>query len=270
VSGAEIALLAGIGLFAGTFGTMIGIGGGVIFVPAFLLFLHLSPQQAVGTSLCAVFFNALSGSISYLRQKRVDIRAGWKFALATLPGAWLGAWLSRYFTSQILELVFALLLTAMAIFIFLRVEPHQKGKDEQRNTRTLVDFRSEVFSYRPKEGTGIIISFFIGIISSLLGIGGGIIHVPTLIFLIGFPVHIATATSHFVLAISAFFGSVSHFFLGNILIVPAMVVSAAAIPGAQLGAVLSRRAKNRLITRLLATALLLVGLRMLLKFAGVY
>jgi len=270
LSGAEIALLAVIGFSAGIFGTMIGIGGGIIFVPIFLLFFHLSPQQAVGTSLCAVFFNALSGSISYLRQKRVDIKAGWKFALATLPGAWLGAWLAGYLTSQVLELVFGLLLMAMAIFIFLRKQPQQKEQYGDHYTRTLVDFRGEVFKYSPRETLGITISFLVGVISSLLGIGGGIIHVPALIFLLGFPVHIATATSHFVLAISTFFGGISHVVLGNVLIVPALIVAALAIPGAQIGALLSRRARSQLITRLLAVALLLVSLRLLTKSMGLY
>jgi uncharacterized membrane protein YfcA len=270
LSGTEIALLVVIGFFAGTFGTMIGIGGGVIFVPVFLLLFNFDPQQAIGTSLCAVFFNALSGSISYLRQKRVDIKAGWKFALATLPGAWLGAWLDRYFTPQILELTFAILLMAIAIFIFLRKEPHQIDKGEEKNARTLIDFRGEVFKYCPREGVGIALSFVVGIFSSLLGIGGGILHVPALIFLLGFPVHVATATSHFVLAISTLAGSITHYFLGDILILPAMIVAASAIIGAQLGATLSRKAQNKLITRLLAAALLLVGIRLLLKFLRVY
>ncbi len=270
MSGVEIAILAAVGFFAGVFGTMIGIGGGVIFVPVFLLFFHFTPQQAIGTSLVAVFFNALSGSLSYLRQKRVDIRAGWKFALATLPGAWLGAWLAGYFTSQALGLVFGLLLIAIAIFILLRKEPRQKEHPGGRRTRTLVDFRGEVFNYGPQEVKGIAISFLVGVISSLLGIGGGIIHVPALIFLLGFPIHIATATSQFVLAVSTFLGGISHFVLGNVLIMPAIVVGALAIPGAQIGALLSRRVKGLLIARLLALALLLVGLRLLLKSLGLY
>ena len=270
MSGVEIIILAAVGFFAGVFGTMIGIGGGIIFVPVFLLFFHFTPQQAIGTSLAAVFFNALSGSISYLRQKRVDIRSGWKFALATLPGAWLGAWVARFFSSLVLELVFGLLLVAVAIFISLRGEPRQRDHGDNTYTRTLVDFRGEVFKYSPRVGVGIGLSFLVGIISSLLGIGGGIIHVPALIFLLGFPVHIATATSHFVLAISTFSGGAAHLALGNVLIVPAIIVAALAIPGAQIGAVLSRRAKGRLIARLLAVALLLGGLRLLLKSLGVF
>lgn len=270
MSGIEAAFLAGLGLFAGIFGTLIGIGGGVIFVPVFLLFFHFSPQQAIGTSLAAVFFNALSGSISYLRQGRVDIKAGWKFALATLPGALVGAWLSRYFTSTALGLVFGLLLVAVAMFIFFRPEPGLKTGGHEQCTRTLVDSEGDVFRYSPKEKTGIVISFLVGIISSLLGLGGGIIHVPALIYILGFPAHIATATSHFILAISTFFGTASHLALGNILILPAIIVAAFAIPGAQIGARLSRRVKGRLIARLLAVALLLVGLRLLLKGVGLY
>lgn len=270
MSGIEIAILAATGFFAGVFGTMIGIGGGVIFVPVFLLVFHFTPQQSIGTSLAAVFFNALSGSISYLRQKRVDIKAGWKFAVATLPGAFLGAWLVRYFTSHILELVFGFLLIAMALFIFLRKEPGYRDKGKNKNTRTIIDFRGEVFEYTPREGLGITISFVVGIISSLLGIGGGIIHVPALIYLLGFPVHIATATSHFVLAISTFSGSITHLTLRNILFLPAIIVGISAMVGAQIGAMLSRRVKGLLIARLLAIALLLVGVRLLLKALGIF
>lgn len=266
----DISILAATGFFAGIFGTMIGIGGGIIFVPLFLLVFQYTPQQAIGTSLMVVFFNALSGSISYLRQRRVDIKAGWKFAIATLPGALLGAWLVRYFTPSILELVFGILLIAIAVFILWRGEPRPKTTKEERHTRTLVDCQGKAFRYHPREGWGIVISFAVGIVSSLLGIGGGIIHVPALIFLLGFPIHIATATSHFVLAISTFFGSAAHVIFGNVLIVPAIIVAAFVIPGAQIGAHLSRRTRGYLITSLLAVALILVGIRLLLKSLGIF
>ncbi|MCJ7769059.1 MAG: sulfite exporter TauE/SafE family protein [Dehalococcoidales bacterium] len=266
----DISILAAAGLFAGIFGTMIGIGGGIIFVPLFLLVFQYTPQQAIGTSLMAVFFNALSGSFAYLRQRRVDIKAGLKFAVATLPGALLGAWLARFFTPLILELVFGILLIVVAVFILWRGEPRPQNTKQEGHTRTLIDFQGEAFYYHPKEGRGIVISFGIGIVSSLLGIGGGIVHVPALNFLLDFPIHIATATSHFVLAISTFFGSGAHIIFGNVLIVPAIIVAAFAIPGAQIGARLSRRTKGYLITRLLAVALLLVGIRLLLKSLGIF
>lgn len=269
LSGLEIFFLAITGLFAGIFGTMIGIGGGIIFVPVFVLVFHFTPQQAIGTSLAAVFFNAFSGSLAYIRQKRVDIKSGWKFAAATLPGAFLGAWLVRYFTDYILELVFGSLLIVMAFFIILRRDTPRIPMENIIHKRKIIDTGNEIFEYTPREGLGIAISFVVGIISSLLGIGGGIIHVPVLIYLLGFPVHIATATSHFVLAISTFSGSITHLALGNILFLPAIVVGITAIVGAQIGARLSRRVKGLMIARLLGIALILVGVRLLLKALGV-
>jgi len=258
-----------LGLLAGTLGTMIGIGGGVVIVPVFLLFFRFSPQEAIGTSLAVVLFNALSGTLSYLRQKRVDIRAGWKFALATVPGALAGAWIATLFARPVLEAVFGILLTTVAVFIFLRKESRHSEPDGAY-TRTLVDSQGNVFHYSPKEGLGTAISGLVGFVSSLLGIGGGIIHMPALVFVLGFPVHVAAATSLFVLSVSTLVGAISHLVLGNVLIVPTIVVAAFAVVGAQIGARLSRRVKGQLITRLLAIALVVVGVRLMLKSLGLY
>ena len=260
----EIAGLAATGFLAGIFGTIVGIGGGIVFVPVFLLIFHFTPQQATGTSLFAIFFNVLSGSISYLRQKRVDIKAGWKFALATIPGAFLGAWLANFLTSNILQIIFGLLLIIVAALSFIRAEP-KSIMPKEGEMRRIEDIHGHTFLYRPREGLGVFLSLLIGIISSLIGIGGGIIHVPAMIYLLGFPVHIATATSQFVLVISTFFGSIGHITLGDTLIIPGLIVGIAAIPGAILGAELSRRLKGLLIIRLLAIALITLGIRLLLK-----
>lgn len=105
----------------------------------------------------------------------------------------------------------------------------------------------------------------VGFLSSTFGIGGGIIHVPAMIALLGFSTHVATATSHFVLALSTFFGVVSHYFLGNILIGPALIVGSGAAIGAQIGAYVAPKTKARSITLLLCLALLFWGLRMILS-----
>jgi uncharacterized membrane protein YfcA len=119
------------------------------------------------------------------------------------------------------------------------------------------------FSYNLKIGLGL--SFFVGYFSSLLGIGGGIIHVPALVQLLNFPVHIATATSHFILAIMVFTGSTTHLFLGTLagtygLIIP---ISIGVVLGAQIGARLSGRVRGPWIVRGLAIALMSVALRIL-------
>ncbi len=243
-----------VGLGVGSFGTLIGVGGGFILVPVFLLLFDYTPQFAVGTSLVVVFFNAFSGTIAYMRQKKVYYDAAIRFSLATLPGAVIGSYLARYFTSHIFYISFGLLLISIAGLLYWLL----KEEDE-------TVCRADVFPAQYNRFLGISLSVMVGFLSSTFGIGGGIIHVPAMIALLGFSTHVATATSHFVLAVSTFFGVVSHYFLGNILIGPALIVGSGAAIGAQIGAYVAPKTKARSITLLLCLALLFLGLRMILS-----
>src|SRR5689334_2613615 len=85
----ELGLL---GIAIGAFGTLIGAGGGFLLVPTLALLYPQDPPELIASiSLAVVFFNALSGSISYARMKRIDYRAGLAFSAASIPGAILGA-----------------------------------------------------------------------------------------------------------------------------------------------------------------------------------
>jgi len=121
-----------------------------------------------------------------------------------------------------------------------------------------------VHRYHVELPLGIAMSFVIGFASSLLGIGGGFIHVPALIAVLGFPVHIATATSHFVLAIMATVGTITHILAGDLVDVwpRAVYLAVGAVVGAQVGARLSARVHGTVIVRLLAAALAIVALRL--------
>jgi uncharacterized membrane protein YfcA len=113
---------------------------------------------------------------------------------------------------------------------------------------------------------GAGLSLFVGYLSSVLGVGGGFIHVPILVRLLNFPVHVATATSQFVLAVMALAGSAVHIAIGTFShgIRRTLVLGIGVIVGAQLGAILSSRVQGNWIIRALATALALVGVRILL------
>ncbi|GAB6876806.1 sulfite exporter TauE/SafE family protein [Thermaerobacter litoralis] len=125
-------------------------------------------------------------------------------------------------------------------------------------------------SRRGNLGRGMAMSFLVGVVSSLLGIGGGIIHVPLLVTLLDYPVHVATATSHFVLALTGWAGVAVHAWAGTYHhgLHRATLLAAGVIPGAQVGALLSRRVDDRWILRGLALALLLAGVRVLTEAAG--
>ena len=214
-----------LGFAVGTFGTLVGIGGGIILIPLFLLLLGYTPQHAIGTSLTVVFFNALSGTFAYIRQRKVYYNAGIWFSAATIPGALIGSYLAGYFTSTTFNVIFGVLLATLALITLYR----SLGRANEDKPFTMDEFTYN----RP---LGVFLSCIVGFLSSILGIGGGVIHVPILIYLLGFPTHIATATSHFVLAVSSFFGVASHYFLGNILIGPALATGFGAVLGAQIGA----------------------------------
>lgn len=241
-----------LGFAVGAFGTLVGIGGGVILVPIFLLLMHWTPQHAIGTSLTVVFLNALSGSAAYVKQKKVYYDAAIRFSLAALPGAIAGSYLAEYFTGYSFHIAFGILLILMALLMYFR----PVAKNEHN-----VEFDKDTFTYN--RTFGVILSAFVGFLSSVLGIGGGVIHVPAMIFLLFFPTHIATATSHFILAISSFFGVVSHLILGNVLLKEALLIGGGAVAGAQFGAYLSIKAKSKLILSLLSLALLGLGFRLI-------
>ena len=240
-----------LGVSVGTFGTLVGIGGGIILIPIFTLIFNWSPQHAVGTSLVVVFLNAVSGSVAYVRQKKVYYDAAIRFSIATFPGAVIGSYLADYFTGSSFRTIFGGFLMFVAILMFFR--PKQQGGKGS--------FGEKEFTYN--RTLGVLLSTIVGFLSSILGIGGGVIHVPAMVYLLSFPTHVATATSHFVLAISTMFGVVSHFILGNILMKPALAIGIGAVVGAQLGARLSLKVKSQSILVLLSIALFSLGLRLI-------
>lgn len=252
----EFARLAPLGLLVGAYGTLVGAGGGSILVPALLILLPSeSPATITAISLAVVFFNAYSGTIAYMRMGRVNYRAGVLFTAAGLPGAILGVLLVHELPRSLFEPVFGILL--LTIGGFLVADPLGKKGDIEEIASTRVSDRRMLL--------GSIGSGYIGVFSSLLGIGGGIIHVPFLIRALRMPPHSATATSHFVLTFVALTATVTHVVLGEFErgIAQTMYLAVGVMMGAPLGAALSTRLHGSVIVRLLALALCLVGLRLL-------
>jgi uncharacterized membrane protein YfcA len=259
------------GYAVGAYGTMVGAGGGFLIVPALLLVYHATPAQAAGTGISVVFMNALSGTISYTQQKRVDYRAGITFAVACLPGAIAGAFMSKAFSGRTFNLLFGVVLIAISALLIWRPVREVVAADAADpaprrwyHDRRMTDAEGHVFIYRYNWMLGAFISFFVGFLSSVLGIGGGIIHVPALVFVLGFPPHLATATSHFILAITAGAGAITHLSLGHVLLWPALFMAVGVVGGAQLGAIAGRRVHGTWLLRLLAIALVFVAFRLFL------
>lgn len=263
-----------LGFIIGTCGTLIGAGGGFLLVPL-LLITHkqMQPNTVTAISIAVVAANAISGSVAYARSGRIDYKAGLLFGAFTIPGSVAGVFLVKYIPRHLFNIVFGVLLLLLAVFLFVK---HKEGavagkkiKDGKRyHHRELTDANGEKFSYSYNSAIGIVISILVGFLSPMLGIGGGIIHVPAMVQWLQFPVYIATATSHFILAIMSMVSVVVHIFQGsyndeNVLkMIAGLCIGV--IPGAQLGAYISHRVETALIIRVLAICLAMVGLRILL------
>jgi uncharacterized protein len=256
-----------LGVVVGAFGTLIGAGGGFLLLPVLIfMYPHESPAVLTAISLAVVCVNASSGSIAYARMRRVDFRSGIVFAMAGLPGAVLGSMVTHHLDRRTFNPILGVVLMIGALIILLRPAAPPPEPLAESDGRTLIEADGTVHRYRPKMGIGIAIAAVVGFVSSLCGIGGGIIHVPAMVYIIGFPIHVATATSHFVLAIVALTGVLEHLADGTL--VPGLTrvapIALGVLGGAQLGARWSSRVNGRWILRSLALALIAVGIRLIL------
>jgi hypothetical protein len=220
----------------------------------------------------------LSGSVAYARMKRVDYKSGITFAIATIPGAILGAVLVSQVPRYAFDITFGIIMMAAGTFLWLsakddhsRAQSHasQISNGDMPASWTLRDFTDadhtrHRYAYNPT--IGIVLSVFVGFISSLLGVGGGFIHVPALTGLLNFPVHIATATSHFVLAVMALTGTLVHVATGVFAhgVRRTAILAIGVVLGAQTGARMSNRVGGKWIIRGLALAMVFVGIRLIL------
>jgi uncharacterized membrane protein YfcA len=246
-----------VGLLIGAVGTLIGAGGGFLLMPI-LLFAYpgVSPGVLTAWSLLAVLFNSGSGTIAYARSRRIDYRAGIVFALAALPGAWFGAQLTSYLSRSWFALLFGGFLMVVSTLLLFR-STHRVG-----SVSPIKKALSRLHLW-----LGAALSLLVGLVSNVFGIGGGILHVPLLVYILGFPTHIATATSHFVLVITVLVGVLAHVASGTLplQVLPLIPLLLGISFGAQVGAHYSNRLSGPWIIRSLAIGLAAVGLRLIVN-----
>jgi len=272
----NVAWYVPIGFLVGTYGTIIGAGGGFIIVPLLVfLFPADGPSMITAASLAVIFVNATSGTIAYAVQKRISYKTGVLFAAATIPGALLGSWLTHFIPRRLFGVLFGGLLVLVATFLAIsrgirgrasRSAPVQAAARPGRVIDTVVDREGHSYALSYNVGAGIALSLLIGCFSSLVGIGGGLIHVPVLTYLFGFPLHVATATSHFILIFTSLAGVVEHILdhAWPTHLARDACLAAGVVGGAQLGAFLSRKISAPWIVLGLALALGVVGVRLVL------
>ena len=242
-----------LGFIAGILGSIIGLGGGIIIVPI-LTFMGISPTLAVSNSLFAVFSNSVGSTIEYAKQKRVEFSLGWKLGLMAVPGTILGAFISSDLSSEIFKILFALVLISSASYIFLKRKIEEKPVDI---SRLLLVFSAGA-------------SFFAGIISSLFGIGGGLIFVPLMVVALGISIKRAAPTSQFILMFASFSGLIVHSMLGHPDYYQALLLSIGAFAGGILGARLSLEIKENKLKIIVVIVLIAAAIKMIVDSTGIF
>jgi uncharacterized membrane protein YfcA len=288
----EIGGLLIFGFVVGGYGTLVGIGGGPLIVPLLMICYKFVPVDIIATSLMVILFNVLSGSYSYYRQGRIDLISGTKFGIAAIPGALLGTLITRYFTIDFLKILFGFLLLGLGVYVFAtaiqgtslkyrenkagvrdgtddgnrspgKTAGQKFGRPEQLTKRVIFDSQGVKYVYRFDERLGMIISAIIGFVGPLVGVGGGVFHVPAMTEILKFPTHVATATVHYVLLICVFFALIPYITMGAVHYAVAVPMGIGTVFGARLGARLSQQYNSRKLFKLLSLILFILSIQLL-------
>jgi uncharacterized protein len=248
----------------GAIGTMVGVGGGFLIVPVIaLLEPSWQPRTVTAYSLAVVCANACSGTAAYLRQRRVDRASVVAFAAAAIPGVLLGIFGADAIDRGLFDPLFGVLLMLMAAWLAIAPDRRPAGLGG-KTSRTLVDAHGNHYQWSFRMSLGLAGSVVVGVISALFGIGGGPVQVPFLVAVLNYPEHVATATSHAVLAVTSLVATLIHAAQGDYSAdLPLTLATAAgALAGAPLGAKLSRYVPGKTLLRILAAMLAFIAIRL--------
>lgn len=257
-------LLAGVGFLVGVLGGFFGVGGGFLAGPMMLL-LGVPANFVVGTDLAHMTGKSIVAARRHSALGHVDFKLGGSMILGTATGIEVGACLIEYLeglTSGVLDTVlswvYLTLLLSISIIVFVeglralrvRVSPGAQANETlavQSWARRLQSIHLPPMIELPASGVESIslwmilgVGFATGFLAGMLGVGGGFIRMPALVYLLGIPTHVAVGTDLFEIVLSAGFGTLTHAFKGNVDILMALVMQTGAAVGAQLGALGTR------------------------------
>lgn len=230
--------------------TMVGLGGGLVFAPLFVL-LDFPLQTAVCTSLFLNGTAATAAAITYARRRMVDFQAGLPLLLASTAAAPLGALLTARLPVRLFTLILAAVISVAALRMLFSGQPARATEPIGAARRTV---------------GGAAVGGLIGLAGGLLGIGGGVFIVPLLIYVLRLPPKTAAATSIFVVVFSSFSGFLAHFSLAAIQWRFILLAGVFSFAGGQLGSrIMAERLKGRTVRRLFGGVLVLFVFKLLAR-----
>jgi len=271
----EVLIILLVSVLAGFVGALFGLGGGVLIIPFLTLVEGVPVPLAVGASLVSVVATSSSSAATYVRDHLTNIRVGMFLEIGAVAGAITGASVAGYLPSSVLFILFGLLLLyTTTVMLKARRVDFPIGVVSDR-TATVLSLGSEypeqsqntIVKYEvTRTPLTLFITYFAGIVSALLGVGGGIINVPTLNLISKVPVKVASATSNFMIGVTAAASSTLYLFRGDV----NPLLTAPLIIGVAGGAILGTRVlKSTPPTRVkVAFGVLLAAISVLMILKG--
>jgi uncharacterized membrane protein YfcA len=251
-------MIAG-GAAAGVFGSLLGLGGGILIVPLLTLVFGLELREAVGVSLVSVIMTSSAAAGVYLERHVADLRLGMRLELFTAIGALVGGSIAFLIDEGWLSILFAGLLAYVALTMA------RGGRGAAVEEGALVTAQNGGAGRVRNMGWGIVGATGAGVASSLLGIGGGVVKVPLMHLAMGVPLRVATATSNLMVGITAAASAVIYLLHDEIDPYVAGPTAIGVFVGASLGSRLAHRVDLRVLRWLFVAVLLYTAVQMMLR-----
>lgn len=276
----SILLLAAVGLFAGIFGAVFGIGGGMIVTPVMTIGLGLDIKYAIGASVIAVIATSSGASIAYLKDDMLNLRVAMFLEIATTIGAIFGAILTGVLPAKILYVLFGLLLIFSSWNMLRKM---RAGHESYRNTQpdglsTKLKLNGSYHDQATNQDIdyqvanvpgGFAMMLGAGLASGLLGIGSGAFKVIAMDTIMKMPLKPSSATSNLMMGVTAAASATVYFFNGSIKPEIAAPLAIGILVGATIGSRIMQHLQAKLLRQIFVPILFLIGLQMFLKGFGV-
>jgi len=261
-------------LGAGFLGSILGLGGGLIVIPTLTLALHVDIRYAIGASIVSIIATSSGAAAAYVREGMTNLRVAMVLEIATTLGALTGGYLAGRVAGHWLFVVFAVVMACSAVMM-LR-ERRNLASDEGEGTpwANYLRLRGSYYdaaldkevSYRPvRARLGLALMYVAGVMSGLLGIGSGVLKVPAMDLGMRLPIKVSSATSNFMIGVTAAASAGLYFARGDINPFIAGPVAAGILVGAMVGAHVMGRLRSAVIRYVFVAVLLTVSVQMLLK-----
>jgi len=256
-----ISLLIVISLFAGILGSLLGLGGGIIIVPTLTLLFDVHIKYALAASLISVIATSSSAASSYLDQKLTNIRLSVFLEIGTVSGAIVGFFIASYLPANILYILFGFFLIFSSALMLRKREESSNIENHSWNEKFKLNSTKDYpISHLP---FGLATMFFSGILSAILGIGSGIFKVVAMDAAMKLPLKVSSATSNFMIGVTAAASAVAYFIQGQVKPEIAAPVCLGIIIGSQIGTMIMPKIKTEMMRKIFVIVLLIVGSKMM-------